>query len=209
MVCASRRVICGISAWRLYMQFGHSFRRKHPSSDPMDAFSLSALYMIKVSSKKTHAELEAAQVCLNERDEELNSCKEALSAEEAKCHKLREEKQTMELEHVKSCSTLEAELEKLKRDQSSLGEDVEGSRSAVLAATTRAEEAEAHAAEAKARLSPVDEEVAQQVAEFKDSEEGDLFVGKESASAFNNFPPLAGMYNEFKKSWSAEYFEGL
>ncbi|GAA0154142.1 hypothetical protein LIER_12211 [Lithospermum erythrorhizon] len=79
---------------------------KHPSSDPMDAFSLSTLYMIKyaatrreamreISSEKTQADLESAQVSLKEREEELNSTKDALSAEKQRCKKLREEKQAM------------------------------------------------------------------------------------------------------------------
>ncbi|GAA0158105.1 hypothetical protein LIER_15215 [Lithospermum erythrorhizon] len=174
--------------------------RKHPSSDPIDVFALFALYMTKalnanyaytrrevmkeVSSEKTQ---KATQVSLKGKDEELNSCKEALSAEETKCHKLREEKQAMEFEHVKSCSTLEPKLEKLMRDQSSLAKDVEDSRSAVVAATVRAEEAEAHAAEVEARLLRVDEEVARRVAKFKDSEEGDLFIGKESTTVVFGF----------------------
>ncbi|GAA0143841.1 hypothetical protein LIER_04430 [Lithospermum erythrorhizon] len=183
--------------------------RKHLSSDPMDFFALCALYMIKafngnysdtrcevmreVSFEKTHAKLEAAEVSLKERDEELNSYKEALSAEEVKCHKLQEEKQTVVLEHVKSCNTLEAELEKLKHNHSSLAKDVEDTRSTKLEAVKRAEAAEAHA------------------------EEGDLFVGKESVVAVygivtrfhGDFPQLVDMYNQFKKAWPEAYFEGL
>ncbi|GAA0157073.1 hypothetical protein LIER_14416 [Lithospermum erythrorhizon] len=69
-----------------------------------------------MSFEKAKEDLEAAQVSLKERDEELNSCKEALSAEEVKCRKLQEEKQVMELEHVKRCSALEVDLEKLERE---------------------------------------------------------------------------------------------
>ncbi|GAA0166852.1 hypothetical protein LIER_21916 [Lithospermum erythrorhizon] len=121
------------------------------------------------SSEKTQAELEVAHVSLIERGEELHSCKEALSAEEAKY--------------------------------------VEDTRSAKLEAINRAEVAEARASEAETRMSQMDAEIARRVEEFKDSEEGDLFVGKESATAVaeflakfsHDFPQLANMFNQFKK----------
>ncbi|GAA0152095.1 hypothetical protein LIER_37420 [Lithospermum erythrorhizon] len=139
--------------------------------------------MKEISSEKTQEELGAAQVSLKEREEELNSAKEALSAEELKCQKLQEEKQAMELEHAKRYNALEAEMEKLKSNQSSLGKDI--------------------------RLSRIEE--------FKESEEGDLFIGKESAAAVAGFVTkflsdclqLVGMYNQFQKAWPEEYFEGL
>ncbi|GAA0155553.1 hypothetical protein LIER_13255 [Lithospermum erythrorhizon] len=195
--------------------------RKHPSNDPLDVFALSAIYMIKalntnyacttrellkeMSSEKALEDLTAAQVSLKEKDEELTNCKEALSTEDVGCRKLQEE------------NSLEAELEKLKCYQSTLTNDVEDSRAATVAATKRAEDAETRAMSDESRLSQVDEEVAWRVAAFKDNEEGDLFVGKESAAGvfgfvtkfLNDYPQLVGMYNEFKKPWPAEYFEGL
>ncbi|GAA0178682.1 hypothetical protein LIER_42181 [Lithospermum erythrorhizon] len=134
--------------------------RKHPSSDPMDAFSLSTLYMIKalnaqytatrrevkeISSEKKHEALESTQISLKERDEVLNSAKDALSAEQEKYQKLREEKQAMELELAKRYNTLEANLEKPRNDQASLAKDVEGSHSANVEPTKRSEVAEARA----------------------------------------------------------------
>ncbi|GAA0139094.1 hypothetical protein LIER_00710 [Lithospermum erythrorhizon] len=121
-----------------------------------------------------------------ERDEELNSCKEVLSAEEVKCQQLQEKKQATKLEHVNRCITLEADLEKLKRDQSTLAKDVEDSRSTTVAVTKRDEDAKTRAKNTEARLSQVDDEVARQVAEFKDSEE-----------VISSW------------LWYAEYFEGL
>ncbi|GAA0144055.1 hypothetical protein LIER_35861 [Lithospermum erythrorhizon] len=82
-------------------------------------------------------------------------------------------------------SSLEAELEKVKRDHSILAKDVEHSHAAAVAATKRSKDAEAHAKSAEARLLQVDEEF------------------------LSDCPQLAGMYNEFKKEWPAEYFEGL
>ncbi|GAA0167019.1 hypothetical protein LIER_22046 [Lithospermum erythrorhizon] len=191
--------------WNKHMEAFHVVRplllaeegRKHPSSDPMDAFALSAFYMIKalnanyvytrrevmkeVSSEKTQAKLKVAQVSLNERDEELNSCKEALSAEKVKRHKLQKEKQAMELEDVKSCNTLEAELEKLKPDQSSLAKDVEDTRSAKLEAIKKGEVVKARASEVETRLSQMDAEIDRRLRSLK----------------------------IFKEAWPEPYFEGL
>ncbi|GAA0153590.1 hypothetical protein LIER_37702 [Lithospermum erythrorhizon] len=82
--------------------------RKHLSSDPMDVFALLSMpiyacreLMKEVWYEKTHAKLEATQVSLKERDEELNSYKEALSAEEVKYQNLQEEKLKLEAELVK------------------------------------------------------------------------------------------------------------
>ncbi|GAA0165418.1 hypothetical protein LIER_20825 [Lithospermum erythrorhizon] len=142
---------------------GHLFNKR------MEAFhaALNAQYaatrreaMRDLSSEKREMELEAARVSLKERVEELNSAKSALSPDGA------------------------GEVE----DQSSLTKDVEDSRSARLEAINRAEVAKARPFEAETRLSQFDEEVAQRVAEFKDSEEGDLF---------------------FNGDWPEEYFEGL
>ncbi|GAA0177998.1 hypothetical protein LIER_29779 [Lithospermum erythrorhizon] len=140
-------------------------RRKYPTSDLVDAFALSVLYMIKAlnasyactllellkdaSIEKMQEEFENAQVSLKQTEEELNSAKEALSAEE------------------------------------------------LMQATSGGE--------------------ADHIEEFKTSEEGDLFVGKEAAAAIYTFvtrfvgglPRLAGMYNKFKKRWPEVYFEGL
>ncbi|GAA0166883.1 hypothetical protein LIER_21943 [Lithospermum erythrorhizon] len=69
----------------------------------------------------------------------------------------------MELDYAKRWNTLGADLEKLRIDQTSLAKDVEYSRSAAVAATKRAEDAEARAIEAETRLSRFDEEVAQRV----------------------------------------------
>ncbi|GAA0173286.1 hypothetical protein LIER_26938 [Lithospermum erythrorhizon] len=96
--------------------------RRHLSSEPMDAFALSALYMIK---------------------------------------------------------------------------DVEDSRSTRVEAVKRAED---RALKDETRLSQMDAEIAWRVEEFKDSEEGDLFMAKESAVAvacfvanlLGDFPQLAG-----------------
>ncbi|GAA0145745.1 hypothetical protein LIER_05869 [Lithospermum erythrorhizon] len=173
----------------------------------MDTFALSALYMIKalnaqyveirreemreISSEKTQPELEAAQVSLKEREEKLNSAKDALSAEQLKYQKLQEAKNTIKIEHVKRCRTLEAELEKLRSDQSSLAKDVEDSHSTRCEGIKKAKIAEARASKVETRLSQVYEEVAQRVAEFKDSEEGDLVVGKESAAVVEYFEGLS------------------
>ncbi|GAA0160813.1 hypothetical protein LIER_39110 [Lithospermum erythrorhizon] len=59
--------------------------------------------------------------------------------------------------------------------------------------------------------------MARPVAEFKDSEEGDLFVGKESAADMvgfmtkflGDFSQLSDMFNKFKEDWREEYFEVL
>ncbi|GAA0152063.1 hypothetical protein LIER_10637 [Lithospermum erythrorhizon] len=143
---------------------------KHNSSNPMDAFAFSALYMIKdLNANYAYTRRE-------EREEELNSAKKALSAEELKCNQLQEEKHAMELEHANRYNTLEAEMMKLKRDHSSLAKDVEDSRSASLEVTRRAEDAEARALKAEKRLEQVDAEMAQGIEEFKNNEEGDLFV---------------------------------
>ncbi|GAA0161585.1 hypothetical protein LIER_43572 [Lithospermum erythrorhizon] len=55
--------------------------------------------MREVSSEKMQAELEADQVSLKEREEELNNAKDELSEEQQRCQKLREEKQTMDLDY--------------------------------------------------------------------------------------------------------------
>ncbi|GAA0167630.1 hypothetical protein LIER_22516 [Lithospermum erythrorhizon] len=55
------------------------------------------------------------------------------------------------------------------------------------------------------------------VAEFKDSEDSVLFVGKESAAVvvdfvtkfLGDFPQLLDIFNKFKEDWPVEYFEGL
>ncbi|GAA0139786.1 hypothetical protein LIER_01264 [Lithospermum erythrorhizon] len=202
--------------WNKHMEAFHAVHqllsakegRKHPAGDPIDAFAFSTLYMIKAlnasyastrrellkdaSSEKMQEDLEAAQVSLKEMDEELNSCKEALSAEEAKCHKLREGKQAMELQHAKNCSTLEAELEKLKRDQSTLLKDVEDSRLARLEAIKRAEIAE-------------DVLSKQKLACRKRMRKLPGFVAK----FLGDCPQLAGMFGQLKSEWPDEYFEGL
>ncbi|GAA0180810.1 hypothetical protein LIER_30157 [Lithospermum erythrorhizon] len=158
--------------------------RKHPTSDPMDAFALFSLYMIK-------AALNANYVCT--RSELLKdasfekTAKEALSAEELKYKQLQEEKPTMELDYAKKYSTLKAEMLKLKNDHSSLAKDVEDSRSASLEATKRAEDAKARALKAEERLVQTDAAIAQQIEKFKTSGEGDLFVGKEAAAAVYGF----------------------
>ncbi|GAA0169780.1 hypothetical protein LIER_24186 [Lithospermum erythrorhizon] len=103
--------------------------------------------------------------------------------EEKKCERLREEKQTAEVEQAKRCSALEAELDKLKRDHASLVKDVEDSRSAAVAEAKRAEEAEARASKAETLLNQVDAE--------------------------SECPQLLDVFARFKKDWFEEYFEGL
>ncbi|GAA0145443.1 hypothetical protein LIER_36130 [Lithospermum erythrorhizon] len=90
------------------------------------------------SSKKNARRVGKRPLSLKEREEELYSAKEALYAQELKCKQLQEEKQTMELNHAKNYSTLEAEMLKLKNDHSSLAKNVEDSRSTCLEATKRA-----------------------------------------------------------------------
>ncbi|GAA0160134.1 hypothetical protein LIER_16757 [Lithospermum erythrorhizon] len=186
--------------------------RKHPSSDPLGPFALSSIYMIQ------------------EREEELNSVKEALSAEELKAKTLQEEKETMGLEHAKRYNTLEAEMQKQKSNHSSLAKDLENSHAARVEATKRAEDAEARAlkveatkraedAEARALkaeelLKQVDAEVERRIAAYTKTAEFDLLVGKEYAAAVINFvgkfqeecPQLLDFFNHFKTDWPI-YFE--
>ncbi|GAA0154141.1 hypothetical protein LIER_12210 [Lithospermum erythrorhizon] len=108
-------------------------------------------------------------------------------------------------------------MEKLRGDRASIAKDVEESRSAAVAETYRTEEAEARASEAESRLSQVDAEVARKFYEFKESEECNLLVGKESAAAavgfvtkfLGEFPQLLDLFNKFKDDWPEEYFEGM
>ncbi|GAA0172694.1 hypothetical protein LIER_26466 [Lithospermum erythrorhizon] len=93
----------------------------------------------------------------------------------------------MELEHVKRCSTLEEDLEKLRSDQASLAKEVEDSRSMVVEATKRAEDAETRALKAETLLKQADAMADRNVAEFKESEERDLLVGTESTVAVTGF----------------------
>ncbi|GAA0142604.1 hypothetical protein LIER_03463 [Lithospermum erythrorhizon] len=133
------------------------------------------------------AELEAAQVSLKERDEELNSAKEAPIREGTK-----------------------------KSDHSSLAKDVKNSLSARVEATKRAEDPEAHALKAEECLKQVDAEVERHVSEYTETAEFDLIVGKESAAAIVNFvnkfqeefPQILDLFNRFKVDWP-EYFEGM
>ncbi|GAA0167608.1 hypothetical protein LIER_22497 [Lithospermum erythrorhizon] len=89
--------------------------KKNPPTDSMDAFALFSLYMVKalkvvftsacreamnsISTEQTQIELESTQLSLKEREEELNSGKDALAIEKQKCLKLCEEKQAVELEY--------------------------------------------------------------------------------------------------------------
>ncbi|GAA0154182.1 hypothetical protein LIER_37819 [Lithospermum erythrorhizon] len=145
-----------------------AFHVGHPPLlvDMIKAFNASYAYtrqelLKEMSFEKALKDLEAAQVSLKKRDEELTSCKEALSAEKWKCRKLQEQKQAMELEHPKRGSLAGGRIQRQLR--------------------------------------------------------GNLFVSKESSTTIfgfvtkflSDFPQLAGMYNEFKKAWPAEYFEDL
>ncbi|GAA0157127.1 hypothetical protein LIER_14459 [Lithospermum erythrorhizon] len=122
----------------------------------------------------------------------------------------------MKLDHVKRCNALEVNLEKLKRNQSTLAKDVEDSRSARLEAIKRAEVVEDRALRSETLLSQMDAELGRRVEEFKDSKEGDLFVGKESAATvagfvakfLGDFPQLADMLDQFKSEWPHEYCVG-
>ncbi|GAA0161178.1 hypothetical protein LIER_39183 [Lithospermum erythrorhizon] len=132
--------------------------RKHVSSDPMEAFALSTVYMIKALNANysyTRREL----------------LKEAASE--------------------KTCNTLKADLERLKSDQSTLAKDIKDSRSAAVAATKRAEDAEVRATRAKARKA------------------SDAVVYGFVTRFLGDFPQLVSMYNQFKEAWRETYFEGL
>ncbi|GAA0173570.1 hypothetical protein LIER_27158 [Lithospermum erythrorhizon] len=130
--------------------------------------------MRDISSKKTQADLESAQVLMKKKEEELTSAKDALSVKQLISKKLGEENKAMKLEHAKRSSALEAPLEKLRGDRAFLAKDVEDSRSTAMAAIKRAEDPKPRALEVQSRLSQ-----------------------------------LVGMFNQFKKEWPEEYFEGL
>ncbi|GAA0143878.1 hypothetical protein LIER_04458 [Lithospermum erythrorhizon] len=172
--------------------------------------------MKDVSAEKTQEKSEAVQVSPKEREEELNSAKEALSAEDLKSKNLQEEKQAMELKHAKRYNTLEAEMLKLKSDHSSLAKDVENSRAANVGATKRAEDAEARALKAEECLKQVVADVERRIATYTEIAEFDLLVGKESVAAIINFvgkfqeecPQLLDFFDCFKTDWTA-YFEDM
>ncbi|GAA0142036.1 hypothetical protein LIER_35504 [Lithospermum erythrorhizon] len=158
--------------------------RKHPTIDPLDAFALSTLYMIKTHHlKRCKRSLEVAQISLKEKEEELNSAKEALFGEKLKCKQIQEEKQAAELNHAKKYITLEAEMLKVKSHHSSLAKDMEDSRSARLEAIKRAEVAEARSYKAENRL------ICGQV--------------------HRRLPSVGRYVQPIKKEWPEEYFEGI
>ncbi|GAA0146459.1 hypothetical protein LIER_06406 [Lithospermum erythrorhizon] len=133
--------------------------KKHPPCDPMDAFILYSLYLIKALNVQF----------ASARREAMNS----FSSEQKQIEL--ESAQTGEVEYAKRCSALEAELEKLKNDQAFLAKDVEDSRSATLIEMKRDDVAEARVAEIKEKFknweAKVKQRVAQELVSFKDNEE--------------------------------------